>query len=96
MQLDELSKSLRVERHTIERAIKRTTGNTFREFRARLLLEKAKRVLDEDPLQSIKEVAFILGYSSQRAFCRFTKANAGCSPTELRDKKHKKAETAIA
>lgn len=84
IQLEELSQRVCVERHTIEKAVKEATGNTFREFRTRMLLERATRLLNDNPAQSIKEIAFNLGYNSQRSFCRFIKTAAGCSPKELR------------
>jgi transcriptional regulator GlxA family with amidase domain len=84
MSLHELSVRLRVERHTIEKAVKKATSKTFREMRNLLLLEHARGLLDGNPNQSIKEVAFKLGYRSQRSFSRFIKSSLGCSPKELR------------
>jgi AraC-like DNA-binding protein len=85
IRLQDLSRRLRIERHTIEKAVKNLSGKTFREFRAQLLLQEATRLLGDNPAQSIKEVAFSLGYNSQRSFCRFIKSTAGCSPTQLRN-----------
>jgi AraC-like DNA-binding protein len=87
LQLQQLSHRLGVERHTVEKAIKIFSGKTFRDFRTDLLLAKATRLLEENPAQSIKEIAYTLGYNSQRSFCRFVKTTAGCSPTELRNGK---------
>lgn len=84
LQLGDLSRRLRVERHTIEKAVKTATGKTFRQFRTKLLLERATHVLTENPNHSIKEIAFNLGYNSQRSFCRFIRTTTGYSPKELR------------
>jgi AraC-like DNA-binding protein len=82
--LEELSDRLQVERHTIEKAVREATGRTFRDVRSRILLEHAKTLLGGRPNQTIKEVAFQLGYQSPRSFCRFVKATSGCSPKEFR------------
>jgi AraC-like DNA-binding protein len=82
--LEELSQRLDVERHTLERAVRGATGTNFRDFRSRMRLEQAKNVLRTRPNQTIKEVAFSLGFHSPRAFCRFVKAASGCSPKEVR------------
>jgi AraC-like DNA-binding protein len=95
LQLEEISQLVNVERHTIEKAVKTATGMTFREFRTSMLLEQAMRLLDDNPAQSIKEVAFTLGYNSQRSFCRFIRTAAGCSPKELRGRR-KLAKGAVA
>jgi transcriptional regulator GlxA family with amidase domain len=83
--LEELSALLRVERHTIEKAVKSGTGKTFRQLRSSVMLKKARALLDGSPNQSIKEVAFKLGYRSQRSFSRFVKSTLGCTPTKLRE-----------
>ena len=84
LSLHELSIRICVERHTIEKAVKKATGKTFREVRNDMLLEQARGLLDSNPNQSIKEVAFKLGYRSQRSFSRFIKSSVGCSPKQLR------------
>ncbi|MBZ5534053.1 MAG: helix-turn-helix domain-containing protein [Acidobacteriia bacterium] len=84
LSLNELSTRIGVERHTIEKAVKQATSRTFRELRSEMLLEYARGLLDNNPHQSIKEVAFQLGYRSQRSFSRFIKSSVGCSPKELR------------
>lgn len=87
LQLDELSQLLKVERHTVEKAVRLATGKTFRELKKDILFRLAIQRLRDDPSLSIKEVAFKLGYCSQRSFCRFVKAMAGCPPTQLRAKR---------
>src|SRR5262249_41226801 len=87
LQLVDLSDALRIERHTIEKAVKEATGSTFRDLRAEILLKRAIRLLGDNPGHSIKEISFSLGYNSQRSFCRFVRTTAGCSPTELRGRK---------
>jgi two-component system, response regulator YesN len=85
--LEEIAASMKVERHTIEKAVKKATGKTFREVRTRILVEHARDLLDRNPNHTIKEVAFQLGYQSQRSFSRFIKSVVGCSPREFRSTK---------
>jgi AraC-like DNA-binding protein len=84
-QLHGLSGHLGVGRHTIEKSVKAATGKSFREYRATVLLEHARSQLRQNPHLSIKEIAFSIGFHSQRSFCRFIKATAGCSPKALRE-----------
>ena len=86
MSLATLSLRVRVERHTIERIIKSASGMTFRQLRNHLMLERAKVLMRTRPDLNIKEIAFELSYGSHRAFSRFIKENACCSPSELRQK----------
>ena len=86
MSLTTLSLHIRVERHTIERTIKSVSGMTFRQLRNHLMLERAKVLMRTRPDLNIKEIAFELSYGSHRAFSRFIKENACCSPSELRQK----------
>ncbi|HEY6349124.1 MAG TPA: helix-turn-helix domain-containing protein [Candidatus Angelobacter sp.] len=86
LSLNDIAIRVNVGRHTIEKAIKQTTGKTFRDLRSQVLLEEAINLLDSDPTQSVKEVAFKLGYGWQRSLSRFIKARVGCCPKELRGK----------
>jgi AraC-like DNA-binding protein len=94
-QLHDLSGYLGVGRHTIEKSLKVATGKSFREYRANVLLEHARSQLEQNPNLSIKEIAFSIGFHSQRSFCRFIKATAGCSPKALR-KTDKMTKDAVA
>jgi AraC-like DNA-binding protein len=82
--LKAVSEALGVERHTIERAFRLNVGKPFSLFRRELLLERSLELLASKPTQSIKEIAFLLGYKSQRAFARFIRNSFGCCPCELR------------
>lgn len=84
LSLEDLSRRTGVERHTIEKAVRRATGMTFRELRNRVMLEKAKALLEREPNHSIKEIAFQLNYRSHRAFSRFVRTMAGHSPKDFR------------
>jgi len=82
--LKPISQALGVERHTVERAFQLKTGEPFRSFRRELLLERSMGLLASKRTASVKEVAFLLGYKSERAFARFIRNALGCCPCELR------------
>jgi AraC-like DNA-binding protein len=83
--LSALSRALGVERHTIERLISKSTGKTFRELRQQIVFEHAPELLRSGPNQSIKEVAFTVGFSSPGSFTQFCKRTSGKTPLRLRD-----------
>lgn len=82
--LKAISQAVGVERHTVERAFQLKTGKPFRSFRRELLLKRSMGLLASRRTVSIKEIAFLLGYKSERAFARFIRSAFGCCPCELR------------
>jgi AraC-like DNA-binding protein len=85
--LKEASSMLKVERHTLESAVKESKGTTFRELQQLLLLNRALELLSTYPNLSIKEIAFKLGYRYPRDFARFIRNSTGRSPTEIRNER---------
>ena len=83
MRLSEIARSLDVDRHTIENAMRSRRKMTFREYRRRRLLQLAREMLDR-PHMSVKEVGIKLGYPSAASFSRFVRKAAGQSPSQLR------------
>jgi transcriptional regulator GlxA family with amidase domain len=83
----QLAKNLGIERHTMTKAVKNATGVTFREFRKGVLLKYAVSLLKDESNQTIKEVAFALGYRSQGSLCRFIRTATGRSAKELKMEK---------
>ena len=79
-----LSATLGVERHTVERAFQLNARRSFCAIRREFLLRRCMELLSSRPMGSIKEIAFLLGYKSQRAFARSIKGAFGCCPCELR------------
>lgn len=82
--LADVCRALHIERHTIERAVRRATGKCFRDFRREVLFRRARDLLRCEPGKSIKEIAFTLGFRSTRSFDRFIVATCGHTPTQLR------------
>ncbi len=84
LRLARFAQEIRVDRHTIEKAVHDTAGVSFREYKRHILLEEARRLIVEDFNLSEKEIAFKLGYGSRDAFCRFIKVNTGTCPSNMR------------
>jgi AraC-like DNA-binding protein len=82
--LEALARRVGVGRHTLSKVVANETGGPFRQLRNSKMAESAITMLSANPGLSLKEVAFTLGYSSQRAFARFIKAHTGMSPKQLR------------
>jgi AraC-like DNA-binding protein len=79
-----LSREFGIDRHTIEKAIKRETGKTFGQVAQFYRFEMTCDILQKDEILSIKEVSFKVGYKSPRAFDRFVRAFCGLTPVMLR------------
>jgi AraC family transcriptional regulator, transcriptional activator of pobA len=84
MRLTEIARSLGVDRHTIENAMRSTRRISFREYKRRKLLQMAHVMLDM-PDVSIKEIGIKLGYTSAASFSRFMQQVTGKSPSQLRN-----------
>lgn len=84
LSLIDLSRRIHVGRHTLSKAVKDAAGLSFRAFRSRQLLGKAKALLGNSPQGSIKEIAFEMGYGSQRALARFIKKQTSLQTRNFR------------
>ena len=83
IRLSEIARTLGVDRHTIENAMRSTRSISFREYKKNELLQMARAMLDQ-PNVSVKEVGIRLGYSSAASFSRFVQKTTGKSPSQLR------------
>lgn len=90
-----LAKQLRVERHTIERAVRKATGKSFRQLQAGIISKKSLDLLALEPARSIKEIAFLLGFKSGQAFSRFVRRTCKSPPKELRLAQRAKPATIV-
>src|SRR5215475_8238774 len=61
------------------------TGETPFDFLRRVRLTTAVRMLQEDPLGSITEIALSVGYETPSAFDKVFKKGMGMSPREFRN-----------
>ena len=76
-----------VSERTLARQFMRETGISFGEWRQRLRFLAAIEQLETQ--QSIKEIAFYLGYSSPSAFISMFQRHAQCSPEQYRRQRHR-------
>ena len=83
IRLSEIARSLGVDRHTIENAMRTTRNTSFREYRRQELLQMALAMLNQPDI-SVKEIGSKLGYSSAASFSRFVQQSTGKSPSQLR------------
>jgi AraC family transcriptional activator of pobA len=83
IRLSEIARTLGVDRHTIENAMRAARQTSFREYKRRELLQMARVMLDKPDI-SVKEVGIRLGYSSAASFSRFVVQSTGKSPSQLR------------
>jgi AraC-like DNA-binding protein len=84
VRLTEIARSLGVDRHTIENAMRSTRRTSFREYKRKRLLQMAHVMLDI-PDMSIKEIGIKLGYTSAASFSRFVQHVTGKSPSKIRN-----------
>ena len=54
--LMDLSRKLGIERHTLGKAVKQCTGTSFREFRAKILLEHTRKLLKDQCNRSSRKL----------------------------------------
>ncbi len=83
IRLSEIAKTLGVDRHTIENAMRSSRNTSFREYKRRELLQMALAMLNQPDI-SVKEIGAKLGYSSAASFSRFVQQSTGKSPSQLR------------
>jgi AraC-like DNA-binding protein len=84
IRLADVARTLGVDRHTIENAMRTRRKTTFREYRRDKLMQAAQNMMDR-PDCSIKEIGIRLGYSSPASFSRFVRQSTGKSPSQLRN-----------
>src|SRR6266702_8030320 len=78
--LTEIAVSLRINRHTLTRAL-RDNGLNFRLLRSEVVLERLHDLSHATPPHSLKEIGYILGFPSQSSFShyikRYTRSSTG-------------------
>jgi two-component system response regulator YesN len=83
IRLSEVARTLGVDRHTIENAMRSNRKTSFREYRRRELLQMAREMLNQPDI-SVKEIGIRLGYTSAASFSRFVQQSLGKSPSQWR------------
>ena len=69
---------------SLRRACIAALGESPMQYVIRLRMEKAARLLGENRL-SVKEIAYLCGFSDEKYFSRAFRKHYGCSPSQLRD-----------
>ncbi len=85
IQLSRLARKLGVERHWIERAVRKVKRQSFQKLQQEYVLRKALHLLSGRTDQSIKEIAYDLDYQWPEDFSRFIKRATGHTPSEIRN-----------
>jgi LacI family transcriptional regulator len=83
----EITKATEVERHTLERRFRSELNTSIYNELHRLRIERAKRLLVEDPAFPIKDLYHECGFATMSNFYAAFKKNTGMSPAAYR-KKH--------
>jgi AraC-like DNA-binding protein len=83
LSLSEVARVIHVSPFYLCKIFKRATGLTFIDFRNRLRIESAKKLLTA-PGVSISEIAYKVGFQSLTQFNRLFRRIVGKSPTEFR------------
>ena len=84
--LKDLAQTLNLDRHTIEKAVRESTGTTFRQYQNHMVLERCLSLLTQECDLNGKQVARQVGYGSTSSFSRFVKRRTGQTPTCIRKK----------
>ena len=74
-----LSAQFGVSRNILQLGFKKLFGETIREYKLRLRMERSQQLLDEG--KDIKEIAIILNYTKARAFTTAFRKYYGVTPT---------------
>jgi AraC-like DNA-binding protein len=84
VKLQDIARSLNIERHRIEKAVRVCASMSYRDYRKMLLARRAVDLLVGDSELPEKALAGKLGYKSLSAFIRFIKSSTGHTPCQLR------------
>ena len=68
----------------LSRLFREKTGTGFNEYRLRIKIERAGKILRETGL-TVNEISYRLGYSNMESFIRMFKKIKGMTPTEYRE-----------
>ena len=68
----------------VSRLFKKLTGCNFKDYLAKIRIEKATSLLVENPFTSISEIASMVGYNNAKPFTALFNKTVGVSPSEYR------------
>ncbi len=88
IRIGDLAGIARLSEGYFHRAFRRTTGMTPLEYINRRRVERAMRLLREDPHASVIDVALRVGYTSPNYFARTFRKCVGLNPAQYRRQQH--------
>ncbi|MFT3982860.1 MAG: AraC family transcriptional regulator [Lachnospiraceae bacterium] len=81
--IDDLAKSIGINKQTLQRAFQQLTGQTIHEYIKAIRMEKSISLLTDTP-KRIDEIAKEVGYQSKGNFFKAFAETFGCTPNEMR------------
>jgi YesN/AraC family two-component response regulator len=81
--LEQLAELMLVSRRQLGRQVKTLTGLTPSEYLLEARLQRARFLLDENQVKTVKELAYVVGLRDAKHFSRQFKTRFGKSPSEL-------------
>lgn len=85
LSLDEVALHAGVSPHYLSKLFKKETGTGFVEYLTGVRVREAKELLTSSD-KPVKEIGILVGYADQNYFSRIFKKQAGCSPTEFKER----------
>ncbi|MBP9854343.1 MAG: helix-turn-helix transcriptional regulator [Candidatus Omnitrophica bacterium] len=87
MTLREVSSKSGISYHYLSRIFKKELNTTFAQFRNKVRMEAAKKMLKNRSL-SVSQISFACGFDDPTYFCKVFRSSFGTSPTNYRLQKH--------
>ncbi len=82
--LSQMSRELCVSANYLSTLFKNVTGETLKDYRIYLRMEKAMELL-RNSNEQISSIALTVGYENEQYFSRFFKQKVGCTPSQYRN-----------
>jgi AraC-like DNA-binding protein len=82
LSLNQIGSQLGISGHYLGKLFHDGTGQSFHQYLRRVRMEKAGEAL-RDPLLTVQQVAFFVGYNDPSNFCREFRRHYGKSPREF-------------
>ncbi|HBR14299.1 MAG TPA: hypothetical protein DD723_02000 [Candidatus Omnitrophica bacterium] len=88
--LQEVAQNNGISYHYLSRLFKKELDTTFAQFRNKVRMEAAKKLLKKQRL-SVSQISFACGFDDPGYFCKVFKSSFGASPVNFRTKKQSKS-----